>query len=52
MSAVWSLTVREFPGPGLEPSCLGTATIDDETGAEIGHDTVGASVVAITLVSE
>ena len=35
-------------GPGVEPSCLGTASIRDETGAGIGigDDTVDASVVA------
>ena len=36
-------------GPEVEPS-LGRASIDDETGAEIGDDTVDASVVANTVV--
>ena len=50
MTAVWSLTVRGISGPGIEPSCLGTANFDDETGAEIGGDTVNAFAVAITVV--
>ena len=39
-------------GPGVEPSCLGTASIRDETGAGIGigDDTVDASVVANIVV--
>ena len=36
-------------GPEIEPS-LGRASIDDETGAEIGDDMVDASVVANTVV--
>jgi hypothetical protein len=35
-------------GPGLKSSCLGTASIDDETCAEIGGDTLDAFVVATT----
>ena len=42
MSAAWSLTVR-----GVSVSCLDTASIDDETDAEIGGNNV---VVAITVV--
>jgi hypothetical protein len=49
MSAAWPLIVGVFSGPGVEPSCLGTASIDDESGAEIGG-TVDASVVANTVV--
>ena len=30
--------------PRVEPSCLGIACINDETGAEIGDDTEDASV--------
>ena len=37
-------------GPGVEPSCLGTASINDETGARVGGDTVDASVVANTVM--
>ena len=36
-------------GPEVEPS-LGRASNEDETGAEIGDDTVDASVVANTVV--
>ena len=36
--------------PGVEPSCLGTASINDETGAKIGDDTVDACVVANIVV--
>ena len=50
MSAAWSLTVRGESGLGVEPSCLGRASIDDETGAGIGGDTVDASAVANTVV--
>ena len=50
MSAAWSLTVGRVSGPGVEPSCSGTARINDETGPEIGGDTVDASVVAITVM--
>ena len=50
VSAVWSLTVDGVSGPGVEPSCLGTASIDDETGAEIESVEVDASVVANTVV--
>ena len=39
-----------FSGPEVELSCLGTACINDETGAEIGEDTVDASVAANTAV--
>ena len=37
-------------GPGLEPSCLGTACIDDETGTDIGVEIGDASVVVNTVV--
>jgi hypothetical protein len=37
-------------GPGVEPSCLRKVSINDETGAEIGDDTVDASIVAKTVV--
>ena len=47
MSATWSPTVSGVSGPGIE---TGTASIDDDTGAEIGGDTVDASVVANTVV--
>ena len=47
MSAAWLLTLGGTSGPGGELSCLGTASINDETGAEIGSDT---SVVANTVV--
>ena len=36
-------------GPEVEP-ILGRASIDDETGAEIGDDTVDASLVPNTVV--
>ena len=36
--------------PRVEPSCLDTASINDEMGAEIGDDTVDASVVAKIVV--
>ena len=36
----------EVSGPGAEPSCLGTARVNDEMGAEIADDTVDASTVA------
>ena len=42
-SATWSLTVGGVSGPGVEPSRL---AINDDMGAEIGDDTVDASVVA------
>ena len=44
VSATWSLTVSGVSGPGME---TGTAGIDDDAGAEIGGDTVGASVVPV-----
>ena len=47
VSAACLLTVGGVSGPGVEPSCLGTARINDETGAD---DTVDASVVANTVV--
>lgn len=47
MSAAWSLTAG---GPGVEPSWLGT--VDDETGTEIGDDTVGASVMLLNVSRE
>ena len=53
MSAAWLLTLGGASGesgPGVEPSCLGTASTDDETGAEIGGETETASVVANTVV--
>ena len=50
LSAAWSPTVGGVSGPGVEPSCPGTASTDDETGAEIGGDTVDASVVVNTVV--
>jgi hypothetical protein len=33
-------------GPGVEPSSLGTVSVNDETGVEIGGDTENASAVA------
>ena len=51
MSVAWSLTVGGVSGPGVDSSCrLGIASIDDVTGAEIGGDTVDASIVANTVV--
>ena len=50
MSTAWSLTVGGISSPGVEPSRLGTAGINDETGAKIGGDTVDVSVVANTVV--
>jgi hypothetical protein len=50
MSAAWSLTVGGVSGPGVEPSCSGTAHVNDEMGTEIGGDAVDASVVANTVV--
>ena len=39
------LTAGGVSGPGVEPSCLGTANVNDETVAEIEGDTTDASVV-------
>ena len=50
VSATWSLTVGGLSGPRVEPSCLRTVGINDETGAEIGADTVDASLVANSVV--
>ena len=50
MTAIRSLTVHGISGPGIEPSCLGTACIHDGTGVEIGGFNVDAFVVAITVV--
>ena len=55
MNNAWSLTVSEVSGPGVELSCLGAASINDETGAdsvEIRGNTVDtdASVVANAVV--
>jgi hypothetical protein len=51
VSATWSLTVGGLSGPRrVGPSCLRTVGINDETGAEIGGDTVDASVVANSVV--
>ena len=50
MSAAWLLTVGGVSGPGVEPSCLGTLGINDETAAAFGDDTVDASVLGNTLV--
>ena len=36
--------------PEIEPSCLGTASVNDETGAEIGDVTEDASVVPKIVV--
>ena len=44
------LTVGGVSGPGVEPSCLRKASINDETGAELGDDAVDASIVAKTVV--
>ena len=49
MSAAWLLTVGRVSGSGAEPSCLGTVSVNDGTGAEIGGDTVEASVAANTV---
>ena len=38
------------PGSRVEPSCLGPATINDETGAGIGDDAVDATVVGNIVV--
>ena len=40
----------DVSGPGVELSCLGTASINDEKGVEIGDDTVDGSVVANVVV--
>ena len=48
VSAVWSPIVSEVSGPGLEPSCLGTAGVNG--GVFIGCDAVDASIVANTVV--
>jgi hypothetical protein len=50
VSAAQSLTMGGVSGPGVEPSCLGKAGVDDETSAEIGVDTADASLVASTEV--
>ena len=50
VSAAWSPTMGGVSGPGVEPSWLGTASIDDEMGAKIGGDTMDASVVANSVV--
>ena len=54
VSAAWLLTVGGISGPGVKPSCLRKACINDEAGAEIGDDTVDASImpVAKTVVGE
>jgi len=39
--------VGDVSGPGVEPSCLDAAS---EAGAEIGGDTIDASVVSNTVV--
>lgn len=48
MSAAWSLTVGGVSGPGVEPSCLYAVS---KTGAEIGGNTVDASVVVVNNVA-
>ena len=48
-SAAWSLTIGGVSGR-VESYCLGKASIDDETDAEIGCDTLDASVVAKTML--
>jgi hypothetical protein len=52
VSAVWSLTVCGDSGPGVDPSCRGTAIIDsdDETGGKIGGNTVDTSIVVNIVV--
>ena len=51
VSAAWSLTVGGVSGRVESLACcLGTASIDDETGAKIGVDTVDASVATNTKV--
>lgn len=45
VKAAWLLTVSGVSVPGVEPSCLGTAS-NGETDAGIEDDTVDASIVA------
>ena len=47
VSTAWLLTVGGVSGPGVEPSCLRRASINDETGAEFGDDTVDASAKTV-----
>jgi len=44
------MCVGGVSGPGVKPSCLGIASINDETGAQIGDDTVDTSAVANIVV--
>lgn len=44
VSVAWSLTAGGVSGQ-VESCCLGTTSFDDETGAEIGDDTVDASIM-------
>ena len=45
VSTAWLLTVGGVSGPGVEPSCLRRASINDET--EFGDDTVDASAKTV-----
>jgi hypothetical protein len=46
VSVAWSQTAGGVSGQ-VESCCLGTTSFDDETGAEIGGDTVDTSIMRL-----